>query len=156
VATCRHIVATLADREPAAAPLAAFDNGTKFGISIFYLFLNETKVQAPDKSGFLKKIHKRNSFYFRKAKRGGQVITRTGQQSCRGNLDAEAGSHPTASTTTQSCAIGEFLAACEIRKISITVRRGRWSFGHPPQLLLSSLQSELPATLAVGSWVLRR
>jgi len=29
------------------------------------LFLNETKVQAPDKSGFLQKNSKRNSFYFR-------------------------------------------------------------------------------------------
>jgi len=34
---------------------------------IFYLFLNETKVQAPDKSGFLQKNSKRNSFYFRNA-----------------------------------------------------------------------------------------
>ena len=39
-----------------------------------------------------------------------------------GNLDAETGSHPTASATTQLRATGEFLAACEIRRIGGVVR----------------------------------
>jgi hypothetical protein len=50
-----------------------------------------------------------------------------------GNLDAEAGLHPTASTTTQSYATGDFLKECEkpriggIRATVCSQRRHRYS-----------------------------